>query len=159
MDGSFALIREADVDAIIIATPNRVHHRDRPRGHHVGPSRPLREAAGHVVSEALDMTRSADAAGVRHMTAFTYRFVPAMRYMRHLVNERAYVGPPWHFRAQRFQDWGRRALGWRQQASEAGTGEVGDMLSHRIDYGQSLIGPITRVAAQIKRVWDSRHVC
>ena len=31
------------------------------------------------------MLRAAEAAGVRHMTAFTYRFVPAMRYMRHLV--------------------------------------------------------------------------
>ena len=151
----FALIREADVDAVIIATPNRVHHGIAlaaiTSGRHVLCEKPLAMS----LSEALDMTRSADAAGVRHMTAFTYRFVPAMRYMRHLVTE-GYVGPPWHFRAQRFQDWGRRALGWRQQASEAGTGEVGDMLSHRIDYGQSLIGPITRVAAQIKRVWDSR---
>ena len=151
----FALIREADVDAVIIATPNRVHHAIAlaaiETGRHVLCEKPLAMSLG----EALDMTERADAAKLRHMTAFTYRFVPAMRYMRHLVHE-GYVGPPWHFRVQRFQDWDRRALGWRQQSSEAGTGEVGDMLSHRIDYGHSLIGPIVRVAAQTKRVWDSR---
>ena len=61
------------------------------------------------------MARAADAAGVRHMTAFTYRFVPAMRFMHRLVRD-GFVGAPWHFRAQRFQDWGRRYLGWRQRA-------------------------------------------
>ena len=54
------------------------------------------------------MLDAAEAAGVRHMTAFTYRFVPAMRYMPHLVTTGA-IGRPVHFRAQRFQDWGRRA--------------------------------------------------
>ena len=48
---------------------------------------------------------AAEGAGVRHMTAFTYRFVPAMRYMAHLVH-RGDIGRPYHFRAQRFQDWG-----------------------------------------------------
>jgi predicted dehydrogenase len=151
----FALIREADVDAVIIATPNRVHSEIAlaaiEAGRHVMCEKPLAMSLG----EALEMTASAEAAGVRHMTAFTYRFVPAMRYMRHLVNE-GYVGPPWHFRVQRFQDWDRRNLGWRQQSSEAGTGEVGDMLSHRIDYGHLMIGPIVRVYAQTKRVYDSR---
>jgi predicted dehydrogenase len=37
-------------------------------------------------AEARIMYRAAEEAGVRHMTAFTYRFVPAMRYMKHLVD-------------------------------------------------------------------------
>ena len=40
-------------------------------------------------AEALADVRAAEAAGVRHMTAFTYRFVPAMRYMDHLVDATA----------------------------------------------------------------------
>jgi len=78
-----------------------------------------------------------------------------MRYLRHLVKSGA-IGTPWHFRAQRFQDWGRTALGWRQRTSEAGSGEVGDMLSHRLDFGHSVIGPITRVMAQTRQVWATR---
>jgi predicted dehydrogenase len=108
-----------------------------------------------TVDEARQMVAAAEKAGVRHMTAFTYRFVPAMRYLRHLVTSGA-IGTPWHFRAQRFQDWGRRAIGWRQRLSEAGTGEVGDMLSHRLDFAHSVIGPIARVTAQTHQIWPTR---
>ena len=75
-------------------------------GRHVLCEKPL----ALTVAEAEDMLSAVERAGVRHMTAFTYRFVPAMRYLRHLVKSGA-IGTPWHFRAQRFQDWGRTALG------------------------------------------------
>jgi predicted dehydrogenase len=107
------------------------------------------------VEEAGQMVAAAERAGVRHMTAFTYRFVPAMQYMHHLVTT-GQVGTPWHFRAQRFQDWGRRAIGWRQRLADAGSGEVGDMLSHRLDFAHFLVGPMARVTAMTKRIWPSR---
>jgi predicted dehydrogenase len=151
----FVLLKEAAVDAVIVATPNRVH-RDivvaaAESGRHVLCEKPL----ALNVEQADDMVAAAERAGVRHMTAFTYRFVPAMRYLRHLVKSGA-IGTPWHFRAQRFQDWGRQALGWRQRTSEAGSGEVGDMLSHRLDFGHSVIGSISRVMAQARQVWATR---
>jgi predicted dehydrogenase len=150
-----ALIREAAVDAVIIATPNRVH-RDiavaaAAGGRHVLCEKPL----AMTVEQAEAMVAAVERAGVRHMTAFTYRFVPAMRFMRHLVRT-GQIGTPWHFRAQRFQDWDRRAIGWRQRLSEAGSGEVGDMLSHRLDFAHHLVGPITRVMAVTRRIWDQR---
>jgi predicted dehydrogenase len=151
----FALLKDAPVDAVIVATPNR-YHRDivvaaAESGRHVLCEKPL----ALNVAEAEDMLAAVDRAGVRHMTAFTYRFVPAMRYLRHLVRSAA-IGTPWHFRAQRFQDWGRDALGWRQRKADAGSGEVGDMLSHRLDFGHSVIGPISRVMAQTTRIWPTR---
>jgi len=151
----FALIREADVDAVIIATPNASHHPITmtaiARGLHVLCEKPL----ALTFADAAQMAGAADAAGIRHMTAFTYRFVPAMRYIRHLVAD-GFVGEPWHFRAQRFMDWGRESLGWRQQAGLAGSGQVGDMLSHRIDFGHMLVGPIHEVMAHTTRIWDTR---
>jgi predicted dehydrogenase len=150
-----ALIRESGVDAVIVATPNRFHHPITMAavgaGMHVLCEKPI----AMTLAQALEMARAADAAGVRHMTAFTYRFVPAMRFMHRLVQD-GFVGAPWHFRAQRFQDWGRRYLGWRQRAVDAGTGEIGDMLSHRIDYGHLLVGPIARVMASTRRLLDTR---
>jgi predicted dehydrogenase len=89
------------------------------------------------------------------MTAFTYRFVPAMRYTEHLVKSGA-IGRPWHFRAQRFQDWVERNLGWRQLTRLAGTGELGDMLSHRIDYSHLLIGPMKRLVASMRNIIPQR---
>jgi predicted dehydrogenase len=151
----FACIRESGADAVIIATPNRVHHPIAmaaiAAGLHVLCEKPL----AMTTAQAREMADAADRANVRHMTAFTYRFVPAMRYLKQLV-DKGFVGQPWHFRAQRFQDWGRRFLGWRQIASEAGTGEVGDMLSHRIDYAHLLVGPIARVMALTTRIWNTR---
>ena len=150
-----ACVAESGVDAVIIATPNRVHHPIAmaavAAGQHVLCEKPL----ALTVTQAREMAAAADGAGVRHMTAFTYRFVPAIRYMKQLVDE-GFVGEPWHFRAHRFQDWERRFLGWRQMAAEAGTGEVGDMLSHRLDYAHLFIGPIARVAARTRRMLATR---
>jgi predicted dehydrogenase len=149
------LIASDTIDAVVIATPNHVHKEITlaavRAGKHVLCEKPL----ALTTADAREMEQAADAAGVRHMTAFTYRFVPAMRYMRHLVSSGA-LGAPRHFRAWRFQDWGRRALAWRQLKAQAGTGELGDMLSHRLDYAHLLVGPIAQVMAMTQRVWDTR---
>jgi predicted dehydrogenase len=145
-----------DVHAVVIATPNYLHapitHAAVRAGKHVLCEKPI----AMNFPEAVEMARAADAAGVRHMTAFTYRFVPAMRYMAHLVH-RGDIGKPYHFRAQRFQDWGDRNLGWRQVKKLAGSGELGDMLSHRIDYGHVLVGAIDRLVADTRRLVDVRQ--
>ena len=150
------VIRRDDVHAVVIATPNYLHapitHAAVRAGKHVLCEKPI----AMNFPEAVEMARAADAAGVRHMTAFTYRFVPAMRYMAHLVH-RGDIGKPYHFRAQRFQDWGDRNLGWRQVKKLAGSGELGDMLSHRIDYGHVLVGAIDRLVADTRRLVDVRQ--
>jgi predicted dehydrogenase len=142
-------IAHPEVNAVIVATPNFLHPqilRDAVASkRHVLCEKPL--ALNYP--DAYAMYRAAVDAGVRHMTAFTYRFVPAMRYLKHLC-DRGDFGQIYHFRAQRFQDWGDRELGWRQVKALCGTGELGDMLSHRIDYAHYLIGPITRIAADMR---------
>ena len=138
-----------NVDAVIIATPNFTHPpiaiAAAQAGKHILCEKPL----ALNLADALSMYRAAEAAGVRHMTAFTYRFVPAMRYMKHLVDS-GDVGTIYHFRAQRFQDWNERPLGWRQVKKLAGSGEMGDMLSHRIDYAHYLAGPIESLVADLR---------
>jgi predicted dehydrogenase len=150
------IIGRDDVHAVIIATPNFTHAPIAlaaiAAGKHVLCEKPLAMNAG----ETRSMLDAADKAGVRHMTAFTYRFVPAMRYLRHLVQSGA-MGQPYHFRSCRLQDWGDRALGWRQVARLAGTGELGDMLSHRIDFAHSLLGRMSRLCANTRRFLDSRQ--
>jgi predicted dehydrogenase len=150
------IVRRDDVQAVIIATPNFNHapiaQAAIAAGKHVLCEKPL----AMNLPEAQVMAEAADAAGVRHMTAFTYRFVPAMRYLTHLI-ARGDLGEPYHYRSCRLQDWGRRNLGWRQVKALASTGELGDMLSHRIDFAQHLIGPIRRLVANTKRIIDDRE--
>jgi len=99
---------------------------------------------GMSYAETVQMYEAAKSAGVRHMTAFTYRFVPAMRYLKHLVAQGA-IGLPRHLRIARIQDISETDLGWRQHRSLAGSGEIGDMGAHRIDFCHDVIGPIARV--------------
>jgi predicted dehydrogenase len=74
-----------------------------------------------------------------------------MRYLSHLLH-RGDLGQPYHYRSCRLQDWGTRNLGWRQVRKLAGSGELGDMLSHRIDFAHLLIGPMKRLVANT-RIW------
>jgi len=159
IDAGFSDYRQVlardDVDAVVVATPNYTHAEivlaAVGAGKHVMCEKPL----AMNLAQAMEMYRAAEAAGVRHMTAFTYRFVPAMHYMAHLVKS-GKLGKIYHFRAQRFQDWGSRGLGWRQVKKLAATGELGDMLSHRIDFGHVLAGPIRRVVADLKQFVETR---
>jgi predicted dehydrogenase len=144
------IVRRDDVHAVIIATPN-AHHPPIAlaaiaAGKHVLCEKPLALNG----ADARAMAEAADRAGVRHMTAFTYRFVPAMRYLSHLVG-RGDLGQPYHYRSCRLQDWGTRNLGWRQVKKLAGTGELGDMLSHRIDFAHLLVGPMKRLVAGLRQ--------
>src|SRR5437588_2667246 len=138
------LLRLPAVDAVVVATPTVLHAPIAlaaiAAGKHVLVEKQL--AMGYA--EAVAMYEAAERAGVRHMTAFTYRFVPAMRYLKHLLG-RGVAGLPRHLRLARFQDWPDVDLGWRQHRKLAGSGEVGDMGAHRIDYCHDLIGPIARV--------------
>ena len=125
---------------MVIATPNDTH---RPiavaaarAGKHVMCEKPLGLSAGEV----REMYEAARDAGVVHMTAFTYRFAPSMRYLRHLLKSGA-LGTPRHFRSQRFLDWPETSWGWRQYKARAGAGDLFDMTIHRIDFAIDLLGP------------------
>ena len=143
------IVKREDVHAVVIATPNVTHSPIAmaaiAAGKHVLCEKPL----AMNYADAKVMAEAAERADVRHMTAFTYRFVPAMRYLSHLV-KRGDLGQPYHYRSCRLQDWGTRSLGWRQVRKLAGTGELGDMLSHRIDFAHLLVGPIRRLVANTK---------
>lgn len=150
------VMKRSDVHAVIIATPNVLHAPISlaaiAAGKHVLCERPV----AMNFAEAMTMHEAAEAAKVRHMAAYTYRFVPELRYMAHLVGSGA-IGQPYHFRAQRLKDWDKRSLGWRQQAKLAGSGELGDALSHRIDSALVLMGHIGSLSADLRRFHDVRE--
>lgn len=149
------IVSRDDVHAVIVATPNFTHPQivlDAVANRkHVLCEKPL--ALNYA--DAKKMADAAARANIRNMTAFTYRFVPAMRYLDHLV-KRGDLGQPYHFRSCRLQDWGTRGLGWRQIKKLSGTGELGDMLSHRIDFAHLLVGPMKRLVANMKIVHPIR---
>jgi predicted dehydrogenase len=138
------------IDAVIIATPNDTHLPITlaciAGGKHVMCEKPL----GLNFAQARQMYQAARDKNVRHMTAFTYRFAPSMRYLKHLV-ESGSLGTPRHFRSQRFLDWPETSWGWRQYKQRAGAGDLFDMTIHRIDFAQDLMGPIESVCGAVAR--------
>ncbi len=138
----------SDIDGVIIATPNFTH-RDQTvaaarAGKHIMCEKPLGVSSG----EAREMYEAARDAGVVHMTAFTYRFAPSMRYLKHLVESGA-LGKPRHFRSQRFLDLPETSWGWRQYKEKAGAGDLYDMTIHRLDFAVDLMGPLARVCGAV----------
>jgi len=144
------IVTRDDVDAVVIATATDTHMEVArlaiEHGKHILCEKPL--ALSHA--EAKEVARLAEAKGVVHMTAFTYQFVPGMRYLMHVVRSGA-VGTPYHLRSARLQDWGTRNLSWRQLRKHAGTGELGDMLSHRVNFAHELYGDMKRLVAGLKQ--------
>lgn len=144
------LCADPDIDAVVIATPNYTHLpiavAAAQAGKHIMCEKPL----GLNAAEVRSMYHAARDAGVVHMTAFTYRFAPSMRYLKQLLTSGA-LGEPRHFRSQRFLDWPETSWGWRQYQSKAGAGDLFDMTIHRLDFAQDLLGPIARVSGAVAR--------
>lgn len=140
------LLRFPDLDAVVIATPTVLHAPIALAAIAAGKHVLVEKQLGMTYAETVQMYEAAQRAGVCHMTAFTYRFVPAMRYLKHLVGLGT-IGLPRQLRVARLQDIPERNLGWRQQRALAGSGEVGDMGAHRIDFCHSVVGPIARVVS------------
>lgn len=143
-----AIAADPEIDAVIICTPNYTHLPITlaclEGGKHVMCEKPL----GLNFAESAQMYRKARDKGLRHMTAFTYRFAPSMLYLRHLLRSGG-LGVPRHFRSQRFLDWPETSWGWRQFKKLAGAGDLFDMTIHRIDYAQDLMGNMTSICGAV----------
>jgi predicted dehydrogenase len=114
-------------------------------GKHIICEKPL----GRTAAEARAMWDAARAAGIKHATAFNYRFVPAIRLARDLIQE-GRLGRIYHFRARYLQEWimdPNFPMVWRLDAATAGSGALGDLGSHIIDLGRFLVGEFASVSA------------
>jgi predicted dehydrogenase len=138
-----------DIDAVIIATPNFTHKEISLACSAGGKHQMLEKPLALNFADSAAIYRGARDAGVRHMTAFTYRFAPSMRYLRHLLKTGA-LGQPRHFRSQRFLDWPETSWGWRQYQHLAGAGDLFDMTIHRIDFALDLLGPIRSICGAVE---------
>jgi predicted dehydrogenase len=121
-----------------------------PNALHAEPTIAAAEAGKHVIcekplgrdaDESYEIWRRVAATGVKHLCAFNYRFVPAVRLARELV-EAGELGEVRHFRARYLQDWGDDASldTWRFDRDAAGSGALGDLMAHVADLARFLNG-------------------
>lgn len=126
------------------------------RGLHILCEKPLALNA----EEARLMLEAVEKNGVRHMCGFNYRFVPAVRLAKELI-ERGVIGEIYHF-------YGRYAvdrvmdpnipLRWIFDKSLAGSGALGALGSHLIDLARFLVGEPASVMALSKTFIKRRPI-
>jgi predicted dehydrogenase len=134
---------------------------------HAEPTIAAAEAGKHVICEK-PLGRDADesfetwgrvaATGVKHLCAFNYRFMPAIRLARELI-ESGELGEIRHYRARYLQDWITEPdfpMVWRLDREQAGSGALGDLGSHIIDLGHYLVGDIASVNGLTRTFIDDR---
>jgi predicted dehydrogenase len=139
------LVQRDDVDLVDVCTPGSSHAEISiaalEAGRHVLCEKPL----ANTVDEARAMAAAAERAatgGVRAMVGFNFRRVPAVALARQLVAA-GRLGPIRHVRAAYLASHAldpELPLAWRHQASEAGSGALGDLGAHAVDLAQHLAG-------------------
>ncbi|HEV3013231.1 MAG TPA: Gfo/Idh/MocA family oxidoreductase [Actinomycetota bacterium] len=139
------LIERDDVDLVDVCTPGSSHAEISiaalEAGKHVLCEKPL----ANTVEEARAMAAAAAqaaAGGVRAMTGFNFRRVPAVALARELVAA-GRLGAIRHVRGaylgSHLLDPGIPMM-WRLQAEHAGSGALGDLGAHAVDLAQYLAG-------------------
>lgn len=133
--------------------PNNIHAEPSiaaaQAGKHVFCEKPLARTA----AEAKTMLDAVSKAGVKHMVAFNYRFVPAIRQAYNLIASGA-LGQIYHFRAVYLQEWimphYNTPMIWRLDQEASGSGAIGDLGAHIIDLGRFLVGEIKSLSAMTR---------
>jgi predicted dehydrogenase len=139
--------------------PNNVHAEPcivaAQAGKHIFCEKPLARTA----EEAKQMLDAVTKAGVKHQVAFNYRFVPAIRLARNLIDSGA-LGQIYHFRAVYLQEWimphYNEAKIWRLDKGTAGSGAIGDLGAHIIDLARFLVGDIKSLSAMTRTFIEER---
>jgi predicted dehydrogenase len=139
------MYEEARLDAVVIATPDDTHYEMTMHaldaGLHVLCEKPL----ALNVAQAKAMLARAEASGRQHMTDFSFRWLPQIRYLCELIAD-GYLGRCYHgsFRwLLKYPDF--LIDGWRARAN----GVLADLGSHLIDLARCTMGEVDRVSAQI----------
>ncbi len=142
------LIARGQLDALVIGTPDDEHYAMTmaalDAGLHVLCEKPL----ALKTADAQAMVEKAEAQGVRHMTFYTWRWMPHYRYMRELIDQGA-IGRLYHGHFSFFMGFGRKGdYRWRFDGTRA-NGILGDSGSHMFDLARYLVGDIARVSASL----------
>jgi predicted dehydrogenase len=152
------VVARKDVDIIDICTPNYLHAPIAIAAARAGKIVLCEKPLAMSVEEAERMANAAQ--NVPTLVWFNYRRVPAIALAKKLVDE-GKLGQIYHYRATYLQSWGADPVSpdaWRFKQSEAGSGAMGDLLSHSIDLALMLNGPVDEVSALVHTFAPGREV-
>jgi predicted dehydrogenase len=122
-----SLVTRSDINLLVNAGPNELHGEPSiaaaQNGKHVFCEKPLARSG----EEAFSIFKAVEATGVKHMCAFMYRFVPALRLAKKMILA-GEIGKVRHFRSTFLLNMLEpgSGLSWRFDRDTAGAGALGD---------------------------------
>lgn len=146
------VLSDPAVDVVSICSPNFLHREIALAAIAAGKPFWIEKPMGRGAHESRDIARAADDAKLVTAVGFNYRHAPAVAHARRLVREGA-IGRITNLRVSLLADYSSDpagALTWRFMRDRAGTGVLGDLLSHGADLVQFVAGRISSVTAATK---------
>lgn len=146
------VVGREDIDVVDICTPGNLH---LPIALAAAAAKKIvfcEKPLANTLAEAEQMLKAVRANGCVHMLCHNYRRVPAVTLARELISG-GRIGEIYHYRGTYLQDWlvdPDFPRVWRLEKAKAGSGALGDLLSHSIDLARYLVGEITEVSGLLK---------
>jgi predicted dehydrogenase len=146
------VLARPDIDAVDICTPGDSHAEIAVAAAEAGKAILCEKPLANTVGEAERMLAAVQKAGVVNMICHNYRRVPAVALARQIISE-GQLGTIHHYRGTYLQDWivdPKFPRVWRLEKAKAGSGSLGDILSHTMDLSRYLVGEPVRVSGLLK---------
>ncbi len=152
------LIACSEVDAVDICTPNVSHCEIGMEAVRMGKPFNMEKPLGVSAEEAEELLRFAEEKNVPSQICFSYRFFPAVRYARKLIED-GVIGEIHSIYANYLKDsalWEGRKLDWRFDSSIARYGVSGDLAVHILDAIRFLAGDYDGLMAHMSIIVKER---
>ncbi|WP_223829601.1 Gfo/Idh/MocA family protein [Paenibacillus arenilitoris] len=152
------MLNDPELDAVTIGTPNSNHFAIACDAIRLSKPFALEKPIAMNEEEAAVLKRELEANPVPHMVCFSYRYKPAVRYAKKLIEDGG-LGTINHVYSQYLQSWGIDAdipLVWRFRKALSGSGALGDLGSHILDLTRLLVGDTVRVFADAGTIVKER---
>ncbi|HEX6623142.1 MAG TPA: Gfo/Idh/MocA family oxidoreductase [Pyrinomonadaceae bacterium] len=146
------IVRRDDIDLVDICTPGDTHLPIALAAAEAGKVILCEKPLANNVADAERMLDAVRSGGSIRMLCHNYRRVPAVALAKRLIEE-GRIGEVRHYRGTYLQDWLVNPdvpRVWRLEKSRAGSGALGDLLSHSADLARYLVGEITEVCGMLK---------
>jgi predicted dehydrogenase len=152
------VLAHPEVDVVSICSPTFLHHEHALAAAVAGKPLWLEKPMGRGVDESRSIAQAVAAADLVSCVGFNYRQAPAVAHLHRLVQS-GRLGTVVGIRVALLADYSADPAGprtWRYVRDEAGTGVLGDLMSHGVDLAQHVAGPIATVSALTNTVVTER---
>ena len=146
------VLARKDIDIVDICTPGDSHAAIAIAAAEAGKAILCEKPLANTLADAERMYAAAKQAGVAHMLCHNYRRCPAVALAKQIIAE-GELGDLYHYRGVYLQDWivdPDFPRVWRLEKAHAGSGSLGDILSHTMDLSRYLVGEPVQVSGQLK---------